>query len=219
MGEPFAKDAARKMRKELADLEAEQAKATCWGAAVGERGKRIDVLRRELARQPDTSAEAVERLIAPIRDHLEQAEKENARLQYIKATIRVNAMRNGATEDEILKMQTGGMSFIEWMSETLDYSALVAERDALRDAQGYTYIGKNGKPVLARDLEDQRDALQAKLDEAVGALDAIATYRKQCHEYDADCGHALRNFDGEDVRLMERQARATIAKLKGTDDE
>jgi hypothetical protein len=30
------------MRKELAELEAEQAKATCWGAAVGERGKRIE---------------------------------------------------------------------------------------------------------------------------------------------------------------------------------
>lgn len=65
MSEPFAKDAAREMRKELAKLEAEQAKATCWGAAVGEREKRINALRRELARQPDaanetgTSAEGV----------------------------------------------------------------------------------------------------------------------------------------------------------------
>jgi hypothetical protein len=80
----------------------------------------------------DTSADAVERLIAPIRDHLERAEEENARLQYIKATIRVNGMRHGATEDEILKMQTGGMSFIQWMVERLDYSALAAERDALQ---------------------------------------------------------------------------------------
>lgn len=39
--------------------------------------------------------------------------------------------------------------------------ALLAERDALRAAQSYTYIGKDGKPVLARDLEDERDALEA----------------------------------------------------------
>lgn len=40
--------------------------------------------------------------------------------------------------------------------------ALLAERDALRAAQSYTYIGKDGKPVLARDLEDERDALEAE---------------------------------------------------------
>lgn len=39
--------------------------------------------------------------------------------------------------------------------------ALAAERDALRD--NYTYIGKDGKSVLARDLEDERDALKAEL--------------------------------------------------------
>jgi hypothetical protein len=35
----------------------------------------------------------------------------------------------------------------------------------------YRYIGKDGKPVLARDLEDQRDDLQAKLAKALAALD------------------------------------------------
>lgn len=34
-------------------------------------------------------------------------------------------------------------------------TALAAERDALRDQ--YTYIGKDGKAVLAKDLEDERD--------------------------------------------------------------
>ncbi|MBY6005412.1 hypothetical protein KUV62_15915 [Salipiger bermudensis] len=43
-------------------------------------------------------------------------------------------------------------------------------------AQSYTYIGKDGKPVLARDLEDERDALRARLDEAekdVARIDLI----------------------------------------------
>lgn len=35
----------------------------------------------------------------------------------------------------------------------------------------YRYIGKDGKPILARDLEDQRDDLQAKLTKALTALD------------------------------------------------
>lgn len=40
--------------------------------------------------------------------------------------------------------------------------ALLAERDALLASQGYTYIGKDRKPILARVLEDQRDALAAE---------------------------------------------------------
>jgi hypothetical protein len=41
--------------------------------------------------------------------------------------------------------------------------ALLAERDALHDAQPYRYIGRDGRAVLARDIEDQRDALQAEV--------------------------------------------------------
>ena len=51
--------------------------------------------------------------------------------------------------------------------------ALVTERDALRDK--YTYIGKDGKSVLAKDLEDERDALRLSLAEARNAaLDEAA---------------------------------------------
>jgi hypothetical protein len=39
----------------------------------------------------------------------------------------------------------------------------------------YRYIGKDGKPVLARDLEDQRDELQDKLTKAVSALRWVVT--------------------------------------------
>jgi hypothetical protein len=35
----------------------------------------------------------------------------------------------------------------------------------------YRYIGKDGKPILAHDLEDQRDELQDKLTKALAALD------------------------------------------------
>lgn len=47
-----------------------------------------------------------------------------------------------------------------WLARTL--RALLAEREELPASQGYTYIGKDGKPILARNLEDQRDALEAK---------------------------------------------------------
>jgi hypothetical protein len=38
----------------------------------------------------------------------------------------------------------------------------------------YRYIGKDGMPILARDLEDQRDAALAKLAMAVETLKNIA---------------------------------------------
>ena len=42
------------------------------------------------------------------------------------------------------------------------------------EKQPYTYIGKDGRPVLARDLEDQLEAANgriAELERALGALD------------------------------------------------
>jgi len=50
-------------------------------------------------------------------------------------------------------------------------------------------------------------------------LDLIATHRKKCHEYDDDVGHERREFDVEDVIIMENAARAAVAELKGQDDE
>jgi hypothetical protein len=55
--------------------------------------------------------------------------------------------------------------------------ALAAERDTLssevtalrKQAAKYTYIGKDGKSVLAKDLEDERDALRLQLAEARNA--------------------------------------------------
>ena len=39
---------------------------------------------------------------------------------------------------------------------------LIAEQNEQLEKQTYSYYGKDGKPVLARDLEDQRDALEAE---------------------------------------------------------
>jgi len=66
---------------------------------------------------------------------------------------------------------------------------------------------------------DRIEELEAKLAKAVGALDLIATHRKKCHEYDDDVGHERREFDVEDVIIMENAARAAVAELKGQDDE
>lgn len=68
----------------------------------------------------DTSRKAVERLIAPIREHLEAAEARVNRLQYIEATIRVNALHQGATNDQIEDFLTGKQSFIEWMAGKIE---------------------------------------------------------------------------------------------------
>ena len=49
-------------------------------------------------------------------------------------------------------------------------AALRAQLADWQAAQGYRYIGKDGKPVLARDLEDQRNALRAQVEALTEAL-------------------------------------------------
>lgn len=51
--------------------------------------------------------------------------------------------------------------------------SLQRENETLRRAQSYTYIGRDGKSVLARDLEDRAEAAEAEVKlirEAVGEL-------------------------------------------------
>ena len=68
-------------------------------------------------------------------------------------------------------------------------------------------------------LVDRIEELEAKLAKAVEALEQIASHRKKCHEYDDDVGHERREFDVEDMIIMEYAARTTLAELKGQDDE
>jgi ATP-dependent Clp protease ATP-binding subunit ClpA len=63
-------------------------------------------------------------------------------------------------------------SYIEAVEKSIDEKSdrieqLERERDEALAAQSYTYIGKNMKPILARDLEDAKDAAEAKLAKAV----------------------------------------------------
>lgn len=86
---------------------------------------------------------------------------------------------------------------IPWGLLTEDeQAALLAERDALKEvceklqkSQGYSYIGKDMKTCLARDLEDQRDALQDELDRL--KAQAVTVKPLEWEDYPADDGPVL----------------------------
>lgn len=113
--------------------------------------------------------------------------------------------RSGVPDD-----QTKAEATAKWNRRAL-VPALIAERDDLRalvaelqSGQTYRYIGKDGKSVLARTLEDERDDLRAKLDAAVDGLGRISAHY-------TDTGLAAKH--------MGAIARAIIAKIKGADHE
>lgn len=172
---PFAKDAARRKAR----LSSDPKVLANW---LGDDGAKDS--------QPDTSADA-------IRGLQQAVECETARSLGISAE-EVWRYKCGKSKTMVLDCEGN------WVKHS-DYATLAAERDAPRNAQGYTYIGKNGKPVLARDLEDQRDALQAKLDDAMGALESV---KSDLVVRDVDVGPYVW------MRLC-----ATIAKLKGANHE
>jgi hypothetical protein len=60
--------------------------------------------------------------------------------------------------------------FNGWLALSAELTPQRAERDALQQAQTYRYIGKDGKSILARDLEDQRDAALARVEALEVAL-------------------------------------------------
>jgi hypothetical protein len=68
----------------------------------------------------------------------------------------------------------------------------------------YRYIGKDGKPILARDLEDQRDELQDKLTKAVNALRELVT----CVDDGCYCSELK-------MAAVVDDAIATLAEIKG----
>jgi hypothetical protein len=73
----------------------------------------------------------------------------------------------------------------------------------------YRYIGKDGKPILARDLEDQRDELQAKLAKAVVALRSIGEGTNHGAMTSTYSERALQNI----LRGIRERARAVLAEL------
>lgn len=70
----------------------------------------------------------------------------------------------------------------------------------------------------SNELRAEIARLQAQIETAKEALRIIASHRRECHEYDDDCGYGRRTFDSEDVRLMEWQARAALKEMENTDD-
>jgi hypothetical protein len=86
----------------------------------------------------------------------------------------------------------------------------------LREDQPVTQdMGSTAQCDLQDAAADRIEELEAKLEKAVEALEQIASYRKKCHEYDDDVGHERREFDVEDMIIMEYAARTTLAELKG----
>lgn len=92
------------------------------------------------------------------------------------------------------RCDAGGRGYMLWMEycsdgeyiRATDYDALAAKLAEWQAAQHYTYIGKDGKQVLARDLEARADAAKAALSAmyrlALG--DAVNTLRtKRTHMY------------------------------------
>jgi hypothetical protein len=85
-------------------------------------------------------------------------------------------------------MKTNTDKLIE--AQAAEIARLTAVNEALHQAQPYSYIGKNGKSILARDLEDQRDAAEAKVAALTAALRFYAdseTYETQYERMSCEC--------------------------------
>jgi hypothetical protein len=65
--------------------------------------------------------------------------------------------------------------------------------------------------AAAPDLHRIATEQVAEITRLRGALDLIARHRYRCHAYDDDVGHPLRDFDVEDVRIMEYVAKTALA--------
>jgi capsid protein len=75
-------------------------------------------------------------------------------------------------------------------AQAAETARLTAVNEALHQAHPYNYIGKNGKPILARDLEYQRDAAEAKVAALTAALRFYAdseTYETQYERMSCEC--------------------------------
>lgn len=80
------------------------------------------------------------------------------------------------------------------------HMAVMDDKKSDKTMVEYRYIGKDGKPILARDLEDQRDELQVKLNKAVAILDRIGS---------------AQTSGGGQASVMAFHAREALAEIKG----
>jgi hypothetical protein len=116
--------------------------------------------------------------------------------------------------DELITYVIGQLRGACWEEEAAAVEALVKERDEALAAQPYTYIGKDMKPILARDLEAAKDAAEAKLTECEARLGkAIEALRKI-----ADYTHIGESGQGVKQHAEARIASAVLAELEGGEE-
>lgn len=70
--------------------------------------------------------------------------------------------------------------------------------------------GRSFNRGLAAQISAELRAQAARIEQLEAALTLIRDHRESCHYHDEDMGHALRDFDIEDVCIMEFAARAAL---------
>lgn len=114
----------------------------------------------------DTSKEAMLALSIRFHDQVsnifDALEDEGDRV-YLGSTNDADTLRDIAQTVQAIQWEKDEPP-VDWHKRVQE---LLSERDALRKAvDSYSYIGRDGKMVLAKDLEDERDALRAQLQAA-----------------------------------------------------
>ncbi|WP_111732237.1 hypothetical protein [Roseovarius amoyensis] len=128
----------------------------------------------------DTEADdPVERALVAIREHIKSVEAERDRLSNIAATIRVNAMRRGATDEQIDDFLNGRQSFIEWMVGTLEAERDTAWNDAIEAAAAV--LEREAQDEMSSmscgDCNDMRRSIRARADVLKAAAGTVRTIR------------------------------------------
>lgn len=135
-------------------------------------------------------------------------------------------MGPGMTDDDLIaRLRSGGVQRLGAMGVELHdaaadaIAALLARAEAaeakLADwqaSQHYRYIGKDGKPVLARDLEAALAAEQAKVGRLVDAMKALEKAAAEVSRRGAETGPQWTKLT---VALL--QARAALTQKDRTD--
>ena len=105
------------------------------------------------------------------------------------------------------------------MTDTTETHGIYADRDRWKARAEKAEAERDEEKRLAEQWMLGARAMEQKLSIATEALHLIATHRSNCHDYDDDIGEERREFDAEDVKLMEYAARVALAQMKGDDHE
>jgi hypothetical protein len=102
--------------------------------------------------------------VGGIEKEMEANARRIARLPELEEAYLAQAAEIQALKAERVKDHENINLKADFIEKTLnDCAAQAAEIEAFKAAQSYTYIGKDGKPRLARDMEDEIDRLREAL--------------------------------------------------------